>query len=430
MWQFVVALALALSGCGYDRPDFQDSPAAVIRVHQDEIPGFDRDTFFPVGLYHALTGRYFGRDYSLGTAAAAGFNTVQVWQLQALAPAVAEARRLGLRIIRQDPTDAEVAALAGDAVILGWDIDEEPSMVATPAATPARLARFRDRRARIHALDPGHPVFFINSAVAMKPSHRARWELWLHEGDVSAHFNYPFVDRLLPGDTLDTPRGIPASVAEAVAAAGGRRPVLFVVQTFGSPVYGWVMPRPDQLRAMTYAAVIHGAAGIVFFAKDSFVTRDGQVLGIAPDPAADYGPTPDFDGDKRPPLRVDAAALRRSRQIWGEASRLARQLTALAPDLLAPTARFPYAVAIRGHSASATPIRTLLKDRGGRLTLLVVNLDDDPVTLRLRPGRPLAAIGAVVGAAPRRSAVPGAWEADLEPYGVRVWRLRPAGAIP
>ena len=429
MWRIVVVLALALAGCGYDRPDFQDSPGAVIRVHQDGLPGFDHDTFFPVGLYHALTGPHFGRTYSLATAAEAGFNTVHLWELQDLGPAVAEARRLGLRIIRHDPTDAEVARYAGDPVILGWCVDEEPSMFVSEADTPARLATFRARRARIHALDPGHPVFAIDSAVAMKPSHRARWERWLRQGDVSAHFNYPVLATPFPADTLDTSRGIPASVSEAVAAAG-QRPVLVLVQAFASPTHGWAMPRPEQLRAMTYAAVVHGAAGIVFFAEDSFVTRDGQVLGIAPYPAADYGPIPDFDGDHRPPLAAGAADLEQSRRLWGEAGRLARQLTGLAPDLLAPTARFPYAVAIRGHSASPAPVRTLLKGSGDRLTLLVVNLDDDPMALRLLPGRPLAAIDAVVGPAPHRSPRPGAWDAELEPYGVRVWRLHPAGGTP
>ena len=41
---------------------------------------FDPDvSFFPVGLYHGLTGDYGGIDYSFEPIADAGFNTVVAW---------------------------------------------------------------------------------------------------------------------------------------------------------------------------------------------------------------------------------------------------------------------------------------------------------------------------------------------------------------
>jgi hypothetical protein len=42
------------------------------------------------------------------------------------------------------------------------------------------------------------------------------------------------------------------------------------------------MPSPREMRGQVYAGIVHGATGIIYFAMDSGVTRDGQVMGIAP----------------------------------------------------------------------------------------------------------------------------------------------------
>eukprot|EP01050_Picozoa_sp_SAG11_P013449 SAG11_NODE_1573_length_4664_cov_3.235487_1_plen_48_part_10 len=42
------------------------------------------------------------------------------------------------------------------------------------------------------------------------------------------------------------------------------------------------MPTPREMRGQVYAGIVHGATGIIYFAMDSGVTRDGEVMGIAP----------------------------------------------------------------------------------------------------------------------------------------------------
>ena len=40
---------------------------------------------------------------------------------------------------------------------------------------------------------------------------------------------------------------------------------------------------------MSYAAMVRGATGLIWFSYDSFVTRNGKVIGISPNPQPDYG---------------------------------------------------------------------------------------------------------------------------------------------
>ena len=56
----------------------------------------------------------------------------------------------------------------------------------------------------------------------------------------------------------------------------------FCLQTFEAPGPNFLfeMPSARQVRCMTYTAIIHGATGIIDFAFDSQVTRNGDVVGI------------------------------------------------------------------------------------------------------------------------------------------------------
>lgn len=302
---------------------------------------------------------------------AAGFNTVHIWEGQDPVAAIANARANGLRVVVHNPSDAVVAAHSADPTLLAWYLDEEPSLYAA-AEQAERLAAFNRRAAEIRRLDPDHPILAIDNN-AIQPANREVWLAWARIGDVSSHFNYPLLADS-PLTTLDTPRGIPRSVVLAVSANAELKPLLVVLQAFASPHYGWRMPTPHELRAMTFAALIHGATGLMFFSYDSFVTRDGQVAGIAPQVPDDYGPTPDYDGDGRPNL-VAAPELRAAAEaLWASMPALNTELAALAPWVLSPTSAEPYRVVSPGGA-----VRTLLKERDGKTLLLAVNLENTPV---------------------------------------------------
>ena len=81
---------------------------------------------------------------------------------------------------------------------------------------------------------------------------------------------------------------------------------------------------------MTYTAIIHGATGIIDFAFDSQVTRDGDVIGIAPDPKPAY-------------VRNLAATAdhRASKNLWSAVTALNHELAALRPAILSSHGRPP-----------------------------------------------------------------------------------------
>lgn len=355
-------LLLALGAC---------SPASGVQsVYRQGTPQL-APGFLPIGIYHALAGNHFGRLHGMAELRAAGFNTVHLWEGQDPAAAMADARANGLRVIFHNPSDSHVAAYRADAALLAWYLDEEPSMY--PAAEQAeRLAAFNRRAAEIRNLDPHHPIIAIDKN-AIHPANRDAWLAWARAGDASAHFNYPLLANA-PLTTLDTPRGIPRSVSLAARANAEQKPVFILLQAFASPHYGWRMPQPHELRAMAFAALIHGATGLMLFSYDSFVTRDGQVVGIAPQVPPDYGPTPDYDGDGRPNLVATPELAAAAEALWAAVPALNAELAALAPWILSSTSREPYSV-----TSSGGAVRTLLKERDGKMLLLAVNLENAPV---------------------------------------------------
>ncbi len=428
-------LALALAGCRDETDIWHDTPEAVRTVYRDGVPHTDRHgrlrrtfdparSFLPIGLYHALVGRHFGREYGLSAARAAGFDLIYPWEGQEVAPVTAAAKVAGLAVISADPTDAELRRDAADpdSPVIAWTLDQEPSRDTIRGdGWRERLARFRARLLEIHALDPRRPVTVID-APDFTGAGADRWAAWATAGDISSHFNYPI--RTTPPESLSTTRGLPQSVARAVALNHERKPVWLVVQAFGSPAQHWAMPTPAELRAMIYAGFVHGATGVIYFALDSFVTRDDGVIGMAPDPAANYNSTPDFNHDGKPPAVADAAQLAASRALWREAARINGELATLRPALLSPTSSRPYRVAILGQGNSRAPVRTMLKEWEGAATLIAVNVDDVPVTWRVRFDSPVTPSRAVFDSKAAPASVPNGWTDRLPAFGVRVYRFR------
>lgn len=382
-------------------------------------------SFLPIGLYHGLMGRRFGRGDDPAALRAAGFNTVHVWEGMPLEEIGDAAGESGLSLIVHlsgtAPDADAVRALAGRPGLLAWYLDEEPSLHLPPEAQPAALAVFETRARAIRQLDPVHPVLAVDYP-AFLGIRRTGWLNWAGAGDISVHDNYPVgVGRL---ETLDTATGIPRSVALAVAVTGGRKPVWLVVQAMASPTHGWRMPKPEELRAMVYAGLIHGATGILYFALDSFVTREGRVVGIAPDPPADYGPTPGFGDSAVPALTADEDERAASRRLWHAVAALNRELAVLTPSLLSPTSAMACIGVPAGPGVSPVPIRTLLKDDPHGPVLLAVNLDRRPLDVDIRCDRPVKTVTRLFEHAPAPAplAVSG-WHDTFAPLAVHLYRL-------
>jgi hypothetical protein len=353
-------------------PDHSAEAPAVQSIYQAGVPHTDaqgnlrsrRDgaSFFPRCIYHAVPG-------SFAAIRRAGFNCVHTWEGVGIAEVIEELRSAGLQLIRHAPTNDEVRAFGSDPRILGWYLDEEPTgqthvemeRSGRRDLMTERYRAFVARKAVIKAMDPRHPVFPLDGA-DIPPGESAWWDTWNGSGDVTAHDNYP----LRPW-TEDL-EALARSVGRAVHLNQERKPVWIALQAFGSapgldpPMR---MPTTDELRGMAFTAIIHGATGIILFAYDSRVTRDGNVIGIAPDTPVGFGTT----ATATPP---EAA---RSRALWAGAAALNAELARLAPRLLSPTARQAYHVYCSGNPRTSSPIRTILKEADGGYTLLAVNLE-------------------------------------------------------
>jgi hypothetical protein len=281
-------------------------------------------------------------------------------------------------LIRHSPTDDEVMRFASDPRILGWYLDDEPTghayldmeRTGKRDLMAARYEAFVSRRAAIKVLDPRHPVFPLDVGY-IPPGLSAWWDRWNSSGDVTAHDLYP----LQPG-TVNI-EALPRSVLRAVRLNGEQKPVWVTLQAFGGlpgleePLR---VPSAEELRGMAFTAIIHGATGIILFAYDSWVTRQGHVVGISPQTPERY--------DSYTVATASLAA--QSRALWAGAAALNAELERLTPRLLSPTARLRYDVDFSGESRTSSPIRAMLKETDGVYTLLAANLEGRPMGARYR----------------------------------------------
>jgi hypothetical protein len=174
------------------------------------------------------------------------------------------------------------------------------------------------------------------------------------------------------------------------------------------------------LRAEVFAALVHGATGIVYFALDNWASRNAQVIGITATPLASY--PNQHPGD----AVATASDIASSETLWNATVSLNAELQRLQSVILSPTATLPYRVAIQGRAISATPIRTLLKmGNEGVYTLLVSNIDDMPLNVHFTlPVPPLDLHSIDAGGARNRIGSNSNSFADsIEGYGVRIFEF-------
>lgn len=433
-WFFAVLTAFGLAGCVAVEPSAPPGgEAAVQAIYAAGVPHTDRQgrqmlvadpsrSFFPIGLYHGLEGELAGRRYELAMLAAAGFNTAHLWSVQDLAAALAAARRAGLAAIVQDPGDNAIATHRNDPAVLAWMLAEEPTEFVAPEATPAALAAFARRKAAVAALDPQRAVLVLDNA-GIQPHQVSRWRQWATQGDVSMHFNYPFARQFAPVRDIER---VALSVSRAVALNRQRKPVWFVAQAFAG-TKGWTLPEAHELRAMVYAALIHGATGIVFFGLDSPVMREGGVAGVAPEVPTHHGALPGSKADEHP-LALDADAARHHQALWQDVVNLNAELASLAPSLLLPTRHLGLRVTALGGTRLANPVRVLAKPMPDGLLLLAVNLENTPVDATVSSELQIAEAAPYFRREEPAPVLTGGVLHDRFPaFGVRVYRLKLTG---
>ncbi len=398
------------------------------------LTGYDPDkSFFQIGSWGApLPGKYYDSECDWAVLQAAGYNTVWPWAADP-EKALETGASFGMQIVSMgEIAEEKLAAIKDHPNLLGNVWMDEPIGGLGSKDMDDLFAKFTAYRDRARSIAPGLPVF-VNDAPWIMPPATAWWLKWNSAGDVSCHDNYPVMNRTGRAVSIGAdPNGIPQTVSLAVGDVKEQKPVWLIVGAFDQPgAYGQAFPfrhpTPEQLRACVYAGIIHGATGIVYFIWDSYVPRDGAVIGMSPNPLPHYTPNPHQEGYPQPtpatPLqRINAKAL------WETAAQVNREITELVPAILSPTvgADVPYTLKIEGKAPTATPIRTLLKRApDGSHILLTANVDDAVLKVGYEFPRPLEKVEVLFENRLPEILAPGAktFELSYEPFAVHAVRI-------
>ena len=339
-------------------------------------------SFFQIAIWGNPYGEVYGVNYDLKVLTDAGFNTMWPWPGHSLEDQFETGRKFGLQVIPMHALDlAEAAKLKDHPNWLGNVWSDEPTGSFWGEKMEGKYQEFLAYKAKLNAAAPGRAVF-INDVPWVAAPATGWWAKWNTAGDVACHDNYPLMNRGHLARTLgDEPSksGIPTTVSLAAAVNKEAKPVWLIVGAFSQRTHGAFPFRfgtPLQLRAQVYAGLIHGATGIIWFTWDTFVCRDGAVLGMSPDPKVAYSPG---GPGQTHPTPVKPMELVEAKAAWLAATAINRELKELTPSLLSPTVgeQVKYSVKTEGASVTASPIRCLLKPHPeGGYVLLTVNIDD------------------------------------------------------
>lgn len=411
------------------------APKAVQTVHRDGVPHTDRKgkrllhydperSFLPIGTWgNSRPGQVQGQNYDWALLKQAGFNTVWPWPYdreQQLRDAVVH----GLQVIFMSrPGEETLRKLKDHPNLLGVVWQDEP--IIQPGTTEQTFLEFLEYRRMAERVAPDLLVFVNETAWITHPD----WLRWNTAGNIACHDNYPnwpVTNSINRGSFGTATNGIPQTVSLSVAANPGK-PAWLIVGAFeviGSAraQFPFRFPTPTQLRAEVYAGLIHGATGICYFTWDSWISRDGEVIGFSPNPKADIraGGLPRV---AKPMQLVNSHAL------WDAISRINAELNELTPVLFAPTVgedELGYTAHYEGNALTEFPIRALLKPHPeGGYVLLTVNLDRAVLDGVFKFAKPLGGVMPLFETGEVLPIEEGAREfsAEYEPFGTRVFRL-------
>ena len=228
------------------------SPLEGLRLEQRLIalrPESDRflpEAFFPIGLYDVP-------EDALTEIAAAGFNTVVNGGKDA--SYLARAQAAGLRVIPYIDTahmPADVARAAGRRTLFAWYLFDEPDLNALSPREYLELSKL------LRSVESKRPIFLS----VQSPEN---YSAYVAGCDILAVAPYPIEHR---EPELNDLRRVPQCI-EAARAAAGPRPVWAIMQAFFAEPIWPRNPTAQELRAMVFMALNHGAGGILFFSYKS-----------------------------------------------------------------------------------------------------------------------------------------------------------------
>lgn len=241
-------------------------PMPVTWVRPDGVLAVRGRAFFPFGWYHVSWGfDAADRMAFLRDIASAGFNTVHasIREIGEWQPFLDEAAKLGVKVITEFGTDpmAVISRYKGHQAVLAWNPGDEPDGGGITQDV------MRGRHDTFKTADPDHPTYMT---LCIKGSY-ARY---VGAADIIAPDPYPL------------PSSPTSMVHDYISAANKevrkhQHGLIAVLQCFYYPSSGWSRePTPDEVRNMTYLALLSGAKGIIYYTyvDNQFRVTDHPVL--------------------------------------------------------------------------------------------------------------------------------------------------------
>lgn len=216
---------------------------------------------------------------------------------------------------KKDRLVSEIKTFMDHPALLAWYISDEPNGRKIPPEKLEEIYRL------VKKTDPWHPV----SIVFMAPFHSVG--RYSRTTDIVMADPYPVPDRALT--VVGNAAGQLRNVFE------GEKPVWIVPQTFGGGELWQREPTIQEIRSMTYQAIVNGARGIQFFVR--------QGLNIFP----------------------------KSSAAWNECGRMAAEIAEITPWLLSDEATIPV-------KASSGDLQVLSAVHNNQLLIVAVSTVNSP----------------------------------------------------
>ena len=183
-------------------------------------------------------------------------------------------------------------------------------------------------------------------------------------------------------------------------STGKPRAVWPIIQYFKGYNSWKRMPTPQEVEAMSFAAIIHGAKGLTWYTYGGFVTPEKKKF--------NYG--------------VCSSA-----ETWSTTTNLTRRLSALSPVLLSGDVKQPAPPEIlsgpRCDGCKRASVSELVKVHDGRTYVFAVNAVNEEVRARIHTGLAGEADGTVLGTKRQVKSERGSFEDAFAPFEVHIYRF-------
>lgn len=364
------------------------------------------------GMFHALTGTWYGVTYSFADLKTAGFNLVMPPRYDAISGhsvpnmiAAAEAAEINIMPIVCNSnilttTQAVIEANDSSDRLVGWYVQDEPNV---RTDWQARLALFQRYKADWNVT---HPLSVCCSS-AIEEEYEDRFRVFASESAVIIHDNYGYSlsQSAMPRPwTFDIPPTQPTgalqgsgqvrtlAVAQKIAESQSKEQ-WNIIQGHGrlDITTGTVTPPVNRMRASVYHSLICGATGYIVFAEDSWWFRNVTFMGVGPYTRTDYGIG----------LVATGYEVYRSDLLWAGLQTVNSEIAAYEAVWLSRAAPLEYLVEFQETSYcwSDNPIASTLKLYNGDYYLFIVNIENFAhpvrVTLPFTPSATTRLFGAL-----------------------------------